>query len=63
MLSLSEVLMQEHDINSFNELIDVIKRRARQGEMHFQMDVKPPFKDTPPDWEDRLEAAFTSLLE
>jgi hypothetical protein len=28
--------------------------------MFFRMDVKPPFQDTPMDWEDRLEAVFTS---
>jgi len=28
--------------------------------MFFQMDVRPPFKDTPENWEDELEAVFTS---
>jgi hypothetical protein len=28
--------------------------------MFFRMDVKPPFPDTPQDWEDRLEAAFSA---
>ena len=37
--------------------------RAAAGELFFQMDVKPPFPDTPGDWEDRLEAAFTSRTE
>ncbi len=58
MLWLSEVLLQEHDLDSFEGLCDKIRERAAQGEMFFQMDVKPPFPDTPPDWEDRLEAAF-----
>lgn len=59
MLWLSEILLQEHDLVSFDELLDSVKRRARGGEMFFRIDVKPPFQDTPADWEDRLEAAFS----
>lgn len=60
MLYLSEVLIQEHELTTFNELLDVIKQRARDGERFFQMDVKPPFRDTPENWEERLESVFTS---
>lgn len=60
MLWLSEVLLQGHQLESFDQLIEELKKRAREGELFFQMDVKPPFPDTPPDWEDKLEAAFTS---
>lgn len=60
MLYLSEVLMQEHELENFNSLIEALKERARKGEMHFQIDVRPPFPDTPNDWENRLEVAFTS---
>lgn len=60
MLWLSEVLLQEHDLNSFDELQVKIKERAKAGEMFFRMDVKPPFADTPENWEERLEAVFTS---
>jgi hypothetical protein len=59
MLNLSEVLMQEHELLTFEELKKVVSKRA-QGEMFFSMDVKPPFTDTPENWEDQLEAAFTS---
>ncbi len=58
MLLLSEVLIQSPDVDSFEELVELIKVR-RQSEMFFRIDVKPPFSDTPEDWEDRLEAAFT----
>ncbi|MDH5183870.1 MAG: sulfur relay protein DsrC [Gammaproteobacteria bacterium] len=60
MLHLSEVLIQEHDLTSFTELVAIIQKRAREGEMFFQMDIKPPFGDTPDNWEERLESAFTS---
>jgi alpha-ketoglutarate-dependent taurine dioxygenase len=59
MLYLSEILLQHHELTSFYELIPLIQERARQGERFFRMDVRPPFPDTPENWEDRLEAAFT----
>jgi len=43
------------------DLKDEIARRAAAGERFFRMDIKPPFSDTPPDWEDRLEAVFTAV--
>ena len=60
MLALSEILMQDHGMQSFDELKTELEKRAQQGEIFFQMDVRPPFKDTPEDWENILEAVFTS---
>jgi hypothetical protein len=60
MLALSEILIQEFGMQSFDELKNAVAERARAGEMFFQMDVRPPFKDTPENWEDELEAVFTS---
>jgi len=61
MLWLSEVLIQQHEIDSFEALKEAVGARARAGEIHFRMDVRPPFPDTPEDWEDRLEAAFYTV--
>jgi hypothetical protein len=58
MLWLSEILLQEHQLDSFAGLIEKVQERARAGEMFFRIDVRPPFQDTPEDWESRLEAAF-----
>ena len=60
MLWLSEILLQEHGIDSFEALKEAVGARARGGEMFFRMDVRPPFHDTPEDWEDRLEAVFSA---
>jgi hypothetical protein len=60
MLWLSEVLLQSHDMDSFEALKLAITEHARAGEMFFRMDVRPPFADTPEDWEDKLEAAFSA---
>lgn len=61
MLYLSEILIQNPDLESFEDLKIALVDRAKQGELFFQMDVKPPFFDTPSAWEDQLEAVFTSV--
>jgi len=58
MLYLSEILIQNPDLGSFEELLSTVKERSK-SEMFFRIDVKPQYPDTPEDWEDRLEAAFT----
>ena len=63
MLWLSEVMLQGQHLESFEDLKLELKKRAREGELFFQMDVKPMYPDTPNDWEDKLEAAFTSRQE
>ena len=60
MLWLSELLIQNYDLESFADLKEAVKARAREGEMFFRMDVRPSFPDTPEDWEHRLEAAFST---
>jgi hypothetical protein len=60
MIWLSEMLMQNHELRSFQELLDLVVQRAREGERFLSSDVRPPFPDTPVDWEERIEAAFTS---
>lgn len=60
MLTLSDLFVTDHDMDGFKELTELVRSRALQGEMFLNMDIKPPFKDTPDDWQDQLEAAFTS---
>lgn len=60
MLYLSEILLQNHDLETFGELLDVVRQKAGT-EIFFRMDVKPPFPDTPPNWEDQLEGAFVGV--
>jgi len=62
LLYLSEVMLQNHDLESFEDLCKVVAERAvRDREIHFRMDVKPTYPDTPPNWEDRLEGAFAGV--
>lgn len=60
MLYLSQVLIANQEMQSFDDLKVVIKEFAQRGEMHLRFDVKPQFPDTPNDWEDQLEIAFSS---
>lgn len=55
---LSEILLERHDIESFAELVIAVRKHAAT-ERFLNMDIKPPFSDTPDNWEDVLEAAFT----
>jgi hypothetical protein len=62
MLKLSDILVAHKEIESFDELLTLVQDVARSGERFFRMDVKPPYPDTPDNWEDRLEAAFSGLV-
>ncbi len=58
MLYLSNLLIEHKDIESFNQLLDIVKEKAKQGEIFIKIDLKPPYPDTPDDWEDKIESAF-----
>lgn len=60
MLNVSDILMNQHDLTSFEDLLEVVRQHARDGEMFIQMDIKPTFPDTPENWEVAIENAFTS---
>jgi hypothetical protein len=62
MLKLSDILISHKEVESFDELIPLIQDVARSGERFFRMDVKPPYHDTPENWEDRLEAVFSGRV-
>ena len=53
--------MQHHELQSFEELKQKLSEHAQRGELFFRMDVRPPFQDTPENWEDILESVFTSV--
>tara|TARA_Y100000748_G_C15492258_1_gene486921 strand:+ start:1108 stop:1299 length:192 start_codon:yes stop_codon:yes gene_type:complete len=63
MLYLSTLLIQEKNVESFDELLEVIKIRAKSGERFIRLDLKPPYPDTPKDWEEKVESAFTGYIE
>jgi len=62
MLKLSDLLVAHKEVESFDALLPLVQEVTRNGERFFRMDVTPPYPDTPGDWEDRLEAAFSGLI-
>lgn len=58
MLYVSDLLLQHREVTTFAGLLQVVRTRAAD-EMFFRMDLKPPFPDTPDNWEMMLEAAFS----
>ena len=62
MLSLSDVLLKHREVSSFREMRELVKTYASRGEIFLAFDVRPPFEDTPEDWETQLEATFTAAV-
>lgn len=58
MARLSEILIANPDVQSFDELVAVVKAMAESGERFLEPDLKPDFPDTPRNWEDIIESAF-----
>lgn len=62
MLYLSEILIQNPQLESFEALLELVEKNAREGtELHLKIDIKPPYPDTPANWEDRIEGAFSGV--
>jgi len=60
MQDLSEILLREHDIENFGQLLAAVRKHAA-SQRFLHMDIKPPYFDTPENWQDLLEAAFTGI--
>ena len=54
MLYLSSILIEQKNIETFDELLDAVKLKAHEGEIFIKMDLKPPYPDTPENWEEKL---------
>lgn len=58
-VKLSEVIIQNPQINSFSELEDALRGITSEDMLFLNFDVKPDYRDTPRNWQWRLEAAFS----
>lgn len=59
MLLISEVIIANPELDSFEDLVLALKTISQSSDdLFFKMDVKPDYGDTPDNWEDRLESAF-----
>ncbi len=59
MIRLSHILILHHEINSFAQLLGVVRRLGEEGEILLEFDLKPEYHDTPRDWQTKIEIAFT----
>jgi hypothetical protein len=62
MLHLSQLIIANQEIDSFDALLAEVADAARDGERFLRFDVKPPYPDTPEDWEERIESVFSGRL-
>jgi hypothetical protein len=62
MLLISGIFIARHGVTSFSELEELVKEAARQGAIHLNFDLEPEYPDTPRNGQDRLEAAFLSIV-
>ena len=62
MLLISDMIIAHPEISAFGELEELVREAARQGSIHLSFDLKPEYPDTPRNWQDRLEAAFLSIV-
>ena len=60
MLTLSELLIAHPELEGFDELREI--RATLPAMPVFCMDVRPPYTDTPDNWEDVLESTFSGVL-
>jgi len=60
MVHLSTLLIQNPQIDSFEDLLSALQEFAK-GEFHMKIDIRPNYADTPADWEDKIEGAFSGI--
>jgi hypothetical protein len=58
MINISQIIIENPQVNSFKDLLEMVEQEAKHGTLHMQFDVKPDYRDTPRNWEVRLEGAF-----
>ena len=63
MLYLSAILIERKDIETFDDFLGAVREKAAGGERFIRFDLKPPFHDTPSNWEDRVESAFSGYIK
>lgn len=55
---LSDIIIRHPEINSFEELLAVVRNVTSDDMLFLEFDIKPDYRDTPRDWQWQLEGAF-----
>ncbi len=57
-IRISDIIIQHPGINSFPELLKAVQLMKSEDMMYLNFDVKPDYRDTPRNWEWKLESVF-----
>jgi hypothetical protein len=57
-VKISDIIIQHPEINSFNELMEAVRCITSEDMLFLNFDVKPDYRDTPREWQWKLETAF-----
>ncbi len=57
-MQLSDLIISNPEVTNFADLTQLVVAAAHNGERFLHFDVKPDYRDTPANWELKLEAAF-----
>ncbi len=57
-VKLSDIIIQHPGINSFPELMEAVRLMSSEDMLYLNFDVKPDYRDTPRNWEWKLESVF-----
>ena len=57
-VKLSDIIIQHPGINSFPQLMDAVRMMKSDDMLYLNFDVKPDYRDTPRNWEWKLESVF-----
>ncbi len=57
-MHLSDLIISNPEVTNFDDLKQLVVAAAQTGERFLHLDVKPDYRDTPSNWELKIEAAF-----
>ena len=57
-VKLSDIIIQHPGIDSFPELLDAVRGMTSEHMLYLNFDVKPDYRDTPRNWQWKMEKAF-----
>lgn len=57
-VKLSDIIIHHPEVNSFPELLDLVRAMTSENMLYLNFDVKPDYRDTPRNWQWKLETAF-----
>ncbi len=58
MLNVSQLIIENMEVESFYDFLKALRRRASEGQILLNFDIKPDYVDTPRDWQWQIETAF-----